>query len=257
MTVEIQVLRDYNADLPEMAYRAFVRGPGIGLVDAAGPTPEHAKDKVRRRLLLRWLGVEWSGMATPDEALNPISGQAAINSYRFALWRQLHRHPRRLVHWIVLNPSTAGDAVEEATVRRVCDFSARWGFSWVTVGSLWPYRAHRLDALKKWLEEGGEWVGRMTADSDRWVARMAGRADLVVVAWGEHGCIDRRGRAMLWKLATQGIEAHALAVTATGEPVHPLDADETLRPRPLWELRLEKEHEGATAERTDSFEIRS
>ena len=255
MTLKFRVLPDPNADLPELAFRAYAIGTGLGLVDAAGPTPAQACERAARRWRLRWLGVEWPGIATPDEALNPIAGQVAINGHRFALWRQLSAHRERLIHWILLNPSTAGASADDATMRRVRDFSHRWGFGWVTVGNLWSYRAtFQLDpltrdivtdtdgkpvviTLTRWLDRGGEWVTRANADCMRWVEGMARRADLVVVAWGAQGQKDRRGLTMLRHLDRLGIEPHALAVTRTGEPAHPLRLSASLTPRPLAELR--------------------
>lgn len=240
MRLEIRVLRDHAADLPETAYRAFVLNSGLGVVDAAGPTPAEAEAKVRRRYRLRWLGVEWPGVATPGEALNLISGQVAINGHRFALWRQL-MHRERLVHWIMLNPSTASAGADDATMRRVCDFSRRWQFGWVTVGNLWSYRATDSEKLKTWLDRGGEWVARTSAECMQWVESMAQRADLVVVAWGVRGQKDRRGLAVLRHLAQLGIEPHALALTRSGEPAHPLRLSASVQPQPLSALRGERQ----------------
>ena len=63
------------------------------------------------------------------------------------------------------------------------------------------------------------------------------RADLVVVAWGNHGNFDGRGRAMLALLAQHNIEPHALAITKAGAPAHPLRLDSKLTARPLAELK--------------------
>lgn len=236
MKPRVHVARDPLA-LPEFAYRARIVGGTVGYVDSAGPTRAQATANVWSRYWRCWLGVDWPGIAIPDEALDHLSGQVAINGHRYALWRQVGDGRPRLVHWIMLNPSTANAETDDATMRRVCDFSARWGFGWVTVGNLWSYRATNPKALQKWLSRGGEWVTRATAESDRWVTRMAKRAHLVMVAWGSHGTMDRRGLAMLRMLGKLGIEPHALAVTRTGEPRHPLRLSATLTPQPLEQLR--------------------
>ena len=218
----------------------------LGLVDASGPTEACTRAKALKRYQLRRLGVEWPGIATPDEAQNPLKGQVAINGHRHALWRKLGLSQGgagslagRVIHWIMLNPSTAGAEADDATMRRVCDLSERWGYEWVTVGNLWSYRATKPQDLRTWIKSGGEWVGRTTAKCDRWVEKMARRAHLVVVAWGANGSIDRRGLAMERLLAGLGIEPHALAVTAKGAPVHPLYQPASLTTRPLAELRQE------------------
>ena len=233
-----RVIEDVHASAP-WRWRAYADSHGLGLVDAAGPTPQAARDKVRVRHRLRWLGVEWPGMAVPDEARNPQTGQVAINGHRYALWRQVGSD-ERLVHWIMLNPSRVNAATDDPTLRRVCDYSRRWGYGWVTVGNLWSYRATKPADLKKWSQHGGEWVVRTTAKCQRWVLSMAQRAHLVIVAWGNHGHLDRRSAAMLQQLAQHGIEPHALALTRQREPAHLLRLAARLTPRPLTEL-LEKD----------------
>ena len=235
MTPEVRVVLDPHAS-PDFAYRAHATGGALGFVDAAGPTPDAATTKVLARHRLRWLGVEWVGMAVPDEARQPTAGQVATNGYRYALWRQVGPY-ERLVHWIMLNPSSASATADDATMRRVCEFSRTWGFGWVTVGNLWPYRASKPTQLHTWLRLGGEWISRATAESDRWVLGMAKRADLVVVAWGAHGSVDRRDVAMLAMLESRGIEPHALALTKSGCPRHPLRMSAKLAPEPLRTLQ--------------------
>ena len=177
-------------------------------------------------------------MATPPEAMNPTAGQVAINGHRFALWRQVGDQ-ERLIHWVILNPSTASASSDDPTMSRVWDYSRRWSFGWVTVGNLYSYRATKPAKRREWLRRGGEWVTRTTADSDRWVLSMARRADVVVVAWGNHGKLNGRGRAMLKLLAEHDIELHALAFTKAGAPAHPLRQDAKLEARPLADLRGE------------------
>ena len=239
MNLQERVVHDQFAD-PEYAYRAYVRHPRVelGLIDAAGPSRECALAKARRRFELRWMGVESVGMAIPEEAKTPWCGQVASNGHRFALWRRIGLGDS-IVHWIMLNPSTANGDTDDATMRRVTAFSKDWGYSLLTVGNLWSYRATKPAALFKWLDTGGEWVSRTTAESDDWVAQMAVRADLVVVAWGTRGSKDRRGLAMLRFLDGLGVTPHALALTRNGQPVHPLRQPASLRPRQLAELRLE------------------
>lgn len=230
---------------PELRYRAVAQAPdcAVGFIDACGATAAAAEAAARRRWRLAWLGVEWPGLTVPEEARNPLAGQAAMNGHRFALWRRIDSTVRgadeRVIHWIMLNPSTASAEADDPTMRRVIDYSQRWGFGWVTVGNLWSYRSADPDKLREWLRRGGEWVTRANADCSRWVQRMAKRAHLVIVAWGARGSIDRRSLAMLRLLRALGIEPHALAVTQAGEPRHPLYLSKDLEPQPLTAL-LEK-----------------
>ena len=76
MKLDVRVLRNPHADMPELQYRAYANIPNepLGLIDSSGPTEECALANARRRCLLRYLGVEWPGIATPDDALDPRSG---------------------------------------------------------------------------------------------------------------------------------------------------------------------------------------
>lgn len=241
MQPRVAVTRNHHELDTPCEYHARVEGSGLGLVDACGPTPEIAVARARDRWRLRWLGVEWQGMATPPEARRPHAGQVAINGHRFALWRQLNRVHERIIHWIMLNPGTARAERNDATLQRVCDDSHRWGYGWVTIGNLWSYRASEAQ-LGNWLSRSGEWVVRANADNDRWLQWMAERADLVVVAWGEHGAIDNRGLAALRLLARLGKEPHALGITLNGQPQHPLQSPWDLQPQPFADIRASMEN---------------
>jgi hypothetical protein len=220
----------------EYRYYARIVGSRMGLIDSSGPDPETARERALSRYQRRRLGVEWAGLAIPDEALDPNAGQVAINGHRFALWRQVGPG-ERIACWIMLNPSTADATCADATLRRVCEFSRGWGYGWVTVGNLWPYRATQPAALHQWIASAGEFVTRAVAESDRWVLTMAERADLVLAAWGAHGRAHDREAHMLERLAAHGIRPYALALTRDGTPRHPLRLAASLQPRALEELR--------------------
>ena len=239
MKLQERVVHDPFAP-PEYAYRASVRHPRVelGLIDSAGPTEARALEKARKRFELRWMGVESVGLAIPDESSTPWCGQVATNGHRFALWRRIGLGDA-IVHWIMLNPSTANGDTDDATMRRVTAYSRSWGYSLLTVSNLWSYRATKPAALFKWLNKGGEWISRTTAESDRWVAQMARRADRVIVAWGARGSKDRRGLAMLRFLDGLGVTPFALALTGNGQPVHPLHQPASLQPRQLTLLQEE------------------
>jgi len=233
-----RVVKDLYA-APRYRYRAYVHGEVCA--DSAGPTPEIALRKARNRYRLRWLGVEWQGMATPEEAKNPLAGQVALNGHRFALWRHvgdsLVHATDRIACWIMLNPSTADANKDDPTMRRVSDFSRRWGYNWVTVGNLWPHRTSKPVELRSWLARRDEFVERATTESESWVADMVERAHMVIVAWGAHGDHNARGTRMLDFLCEQGVEPYALALTKSGAPSHPLRLSSLLEPQPYGELR--------------------
>lgn len=239
-TVRVEILTDWLAvrDGGNPYYARVVGGSDhAGFCDSTGLDPETARRKALSRYRRRRLGVEYQpGYCTPDDALNPLAGQVANNGHRFALWRRIGPG-ERIACWIMLNPSTADATTDDATMRRVCSFSRSWGYDWVTIGNLWPYRATQPAALHEWIATSGEFVGRAVAESDRWVRDMATRADLVIAAWGTHGRAHGREAQMLALLDAHGIRPHALAITRDGAPRHPLRLSATLRPQPLAGLR--------------------
>ncbi|MEM9490032.1 MAG: DUF1643 domain-containing protein [Myxococcota bacterium] len=235
--VSIKVLPNPHND-GRGRYRAFASYPGLGLIDSGGATPEEAEAKVRARWRRVWLGVDWHGPTLPECASNPESGEIAMNGNSFALWRRVGEG-ERLVSWIMLNPSVADARSDDATLRRCRAYAVRWGFGWLTVGNLWPRRTPDPGELFRWVVDGRDPSERQRTleTNDRYVLRMAQRAELTVCAWGSgRGRLGGRASAMRFQLSAVGVKPHALAVTRDGQPCHPLRLSRELSPRPLAEL---------------------
>lgn len=62
-------------------------------------------------------------------------------TYRYVLRRNLGFAPGGTVLWIMLNPSTADDQVDDPTIRRVKAFSMAWGHDSLVVVNLFAMRA--------------------------------------------------------------------------------------------------------------------
>ena len=153
--------------------------------------------------------------------------------YRYELWRRwdLSTPP---VTWIMLNPSTAGERVDDPTIRKCMKFARTWGFGGIRVVNLFAYRATN----PKDLWGLGPQVAVGPECSHRIVDALQG-AGLVVAAWGRDG--SRWGRSGNVRAALIGSRPHALRLTNSGEPYHPLylpddtepfllEARETARP---------------------------
>ena len=52
------------------------------------------------------------------------------------------------MNFIMLNPSTADDEFDDATIRRCVGFAKRWGFHGLVVTNLFAYRATKPSDLK-------------------------------------------------------------------------------------------------------------
>ncbi len=142
--------------------------------------------------------------------------------YRYRLWRRWGAG--RPVVFVMLNPSTADAERDDPTIRRCAGFARAWGFGGMTVVNLFALRATDPARLRRARDP----VGR---DNDHHIAAAADVASLVVVAWGVHGALDRRDRAVLALLA--GRRPRCLGTTRGGHPRHPLYLPSATRSRPF------------------------
>ncbi|KAA2213909.1 DUF1643 domain-containing protein [Teichococcus oryzae] len=120
------------------------------------------------------------------------------------------------VAWIMMNPSTADERVDDPTVRRARDFTRRWGFGAMVVLNSFALRATRPAMLL----EAEDPVG---PGNDEAIREWSRQAERVIVAWGlPPRPLRWRGAALAALLREAGVKPLALKVTASGEPGHPL-----------------------------------
>ena len=127
--------------------------------------------------------------------------------------------------WVMLNPSTADDHHDDATIRRIIGFSRRDGFDNLAVVNLFAIRSTDPRRLRHY-EVRHLIVG---PENDRTIVREAARADRIVVAWGAHGRFLDRDQAVLRLLAAHDV--YCLGVSKhRGVPLHPvrLPADQDM-----------------------------
>lgn len=124
----------------------------------------------------------------------------------------------------MLNPSTADAERDDPTIRRCASFARAWGLGGMTVVNLFALRATDPARLRRARDP----IGR---DNDRHIAEAAAGADRVVVAWGVHGTLRDRDRAVLALLA--GARPRCLGLTRGGHPRHPLYLSARTRSRPF------------------------
>lgn len=136
--------------------------------------------------------------------------------YRYLLERDLGVGTGE-VAWIMINPSTADARVDDATIRKVCGFSQRWGYRHVAVVNLYAYRATDVRELRGVRDPRGP-------HNARWITHIMGRASRVVAAWGRSSKFPESGAD--WFVRQQakglGIPLWCLGKCADGHPRHPL-----------------------------------
>jgi hypothetical protein len=137
------------------------------------------------------------------------------DEYRYLLERRLAPEGPTLL-FVMLNPSTATEAVLDPTVARCHERARRLRCARLLVANLFALRATDPRAVY----ESPSPVG---PENDAWIARAAIEADLVVAAWGVHGALHDRGAhvAALLRANARG-PLLVLGLTKHGHPRHPL-----------------------------------
>jgi hypothetical protein len=145
---------------------------------------------------------------------------SACRRYRYDLWRRW-APDRGFAMFVGLNPSTADETADDATVRRCIAYAQDWGYGALCMTNLFAFRATRPEDLKAAKDPVGP-------ENDQFLLRHAARASIVVAAWGNHGAHlgrEAQVRALLPNL-------HCLRQTSGGHPGHPLYLPKVLRPIP-------------------------
>lgn len=140
-----------------------------------------------------------------------------MEPFRYTLTRRTGFGDRTVL-FVMLNPSTATDEVNDPTITRCVGYAQTWGFGWLKVGNLSPMRA---TDPKDMLRMGPE-SPVMRSKNDDHILAMAKESDLVVAAWGTHGPAERRSDHMKGLLMRAGVDVYCLGLTKDGEPLHPL-----------------------------------
>ena len=72
---------------------------------------------------------------------------SGCRQYRYAFWRKWAEGPQVL--FIMLNPSTADECVDDPTIRRCIRLAKGWGFGSLAVGNLFAFRTPSPMTLKR------------------------------------------------------------------------------------------------------------
>lgn len=154
------------------------------------------------------------------------------NAHRFRLTRSLSGGSGHLA-FLMLNPSTADDLIDDPTIRRCIAFTKREGASELRVANLFPQRATNPKELLGWYVDG---LSTTPQEVDAWEWAVS-RASSVIVAWGVQpgrlGKIVEQRAAMLRKVLIRlEVQPLSLGVTSNGSPRHPsrLPTDALLSP---------------------------
>ena len=143
-------------------------------------------------------------------------------------WRYQLRRRWSLGPWcnfLMLNPSTADETVNDPTVTRAERFARRWAYGGLIVTNLFAFRATDPQVMRAAADPVGP-------ENDAAILAAAKASGLVLCAWGNHGGFLRRGEQVRRLLEAEGVALHVLMLTGMRQPVHPLYQPNSRRPIP-------------------------
>ncbi len=150
---------------------------------------------------------------------------SACGRYRYELTRRLGEGQRLFevggalrgaVRWVLLNPSSADEAVLDPTLTRCWAFSRTWGFAAMIVHNLFAWRSSDPRAMAAAARKGADVVGPA---NDAFLAGFE-EAELTVVGWGGFALAASRARRVAELLC--GGSTYCLGRNLDGSPRHPL-----------------------------------
>jgi hypothetical protein len=134
--------------------------------------------------------------------------------YRYRLWRCWDDRLPKLV-FVMLNPSTADETADDATIERCQRRAGRLGMGQIEVANIFAWRSTDPRELYAIADPVGP-------DNDSAILEACRGAGPVICAWGAHGDHRDRGKVVLDMLHRADVATHHLGLTADGHPRHPL-----------------------------------
>jgi hypothetical protein len=150
--------------------------------------------------------------------------------YRYRLtrdWDDVRAERAGALGFVMLNPSTADEAVDDPTIRRCIGFAKGLGYGKLIVGNLFAYRATNPNDLLR--------VPVPVAigpENDLHLLNMTVECDVIIAAWGTHKVVEAREHEVRQLF---GPRLWHLGLTWKGHPKHPLYLSGDAIPVP-WEL---------------------
>jgi hypothetical protein len=140
--------------------------------------------------------------------------------YRYRLWREWGDPANRVV-FCAVNPSTADESEDDATIRKEIGFAKRWSFEAIEKINCFAWRSTDIRGLLDTKDPVGP-------DNDDAIAYAVRHAKRVVLCWGSHAPVKRllaeraiRVRQIVHEWVGMRELGH-LGVCKDGHPRHPL-----------------------------------
>jgi len=142
---------------------------------------------------------------------------STCNKYRYRLQRPVELEGSGIVVFIMLNPSTADEIVDDPTIRRCLGFARQINAYMIDVVNLFAYKATN----PKELNEQHDPVG---PENDKYISDSIYGADTIICAWGTKGTLLDRDKQVYDLIVgtRRRADISCLGVTKEGHPRHPL-----------------------------------
>jgi hypothetical protein len=136
--------------------------------------------------------------------------------YRYSLWRFWDKS-KPLIMFIGLNPSTANEDKDDATIRRVISMAKQWGYGGVYMMNCFPF----ISTDPIYLKDCGN-----IKENDCFLQTIGELCECVVFAWGSFDIVVEKSRDIA--LTQMFPNAKALIKNKDGSPRHPLYVPSTV-----------------------------
>ena len=170
---------------------------------------------------------------------------SSCRRYRYRLWRDWNAgHEDRTLLTIGLNPSKAGEHLDDPTIRREVSLAVRLGCTRLEKFNMFAYRATKPTDLAAFIRAGGNPMGPLKRNAnDGFLEHHMDSAvhpdvEWKLACWGASKLVQKYvdAECIAWREFKKG-DLYALRLNADGSPAHPLYLPGDLEPRLVSELR--------------------
>lgn len=137
-------------------------------------------------------------------------------TYRYRLYREWNLGSRT-INFLMLNPSTADERVNDPTIDRIVCRAWMLKFDRLVATNLFALRSTDPSVLKDHADPVGP-------DNDNEILKAALESEVIVFAWGRHGKFRNRDQKVIELFQSHKLNdrCFCLTVNADGTPKHPL-----------------------------------
>lgn len=167
-----------------------------------------------------------------EETLVSEAAFSDCETYRYYLRRTWDRSLSR-VCFVLCNPSTATEIVNDPTITRCIGFAKAWDCGGIDIVNIFALRSTDPAALYKARDPIGE-------HNDEAIKEAVARCRITMVAWSNHGKLDARGCRVAKMIAPLSNTIWCFGLTGSNYPKHPLYLKSDSKPQALCSTCLAK-----------------